>query len=893
MGRTISDATLIQLFFLVLATLALAVPHPPPYAGPQSHDIQRRDSSNYWFANIQHTGSVPYGDPNYKIWRNVKDFGAIGDGTTDDTVAINKAMTEGNRCGANCDSQTTTPAILYFPPGTCRISSPIIMYYYTQIIGDATNSPVIKGLPSFQGLALIDTDPYIPGGNGAQWYANQNNFFRQIRNIVIDLTDMPESDGYGGNMNGIHWQVAQASSMQNVVFNMRPASPTNKQRGIMAENGSGMFFSDLIFNGGGVGAFIGGQQYTTRNLTFRGCNTAIQMIWNWLWTFKSVTIINCEIGLDISALDQTGVNQTVGSAILMDSTVSTSKAGILTSYNATSSPKTGGTLLIHNVDFTNSANAVMAANGNVILKGGAKIAQWGQGNAYMPPAGTKPQKRYAQPPPAPDTYPTSSSTPSGTWSSWPTPGRTVGTGQVGRSTVTVTTTLPCSSSTSASTATVSPLPSGNNSTTTSSRVTAASKCSMSQTLATPTQIVQRLMNGPAMSSSLLAADGSVFQRGKPQYLDVPLSQFVSIMKFGVKGDGVTDDTEAFQKALDGVTPDQILYVDHGAYVITRTIVVPKNIRITGEFWPMIMISGEFFGDSNNPKPAIVVGNPGDTGNVEITDLMFETRGPAPGAIMMEWNVQAQSQGSSGMWDSHFRVGGTAGTELQAKNCIRQQAGAPGSFNPQCAGAFLMLHIKQTASGYFENDWMWVADHDLDAKPYNQTNIFSGRGVLIESQGPVWMWGTSSEHSQLYNYQIANAKDVFMGSIQTETAYMQSAPNAMDGGFTPMAAYSDPDFSDCTDDSCKKTWGLRIVDSTDIFMFGGGLYSFFDKYLQECLKTESCQLNMVDIVCSTSVYLYGLVTKAATNQIVVDGKPAVLQKDNTNMFGSTVLLYEQQ
>ena len=36
------------------------------------------------------------------------------------------------------------------------------------------------------------------------WYTNQNNFFRQVRNFVIDLTGLPATTG-----TGIHWQVAQ------------------------------------------------------------------------------------------------------------------------------------------------------------------------------------------------------------------------------------------------------------------------------------------------------------------------------------------------------------------------------------------------------------------------------------------------------------------------------------------------------------------------------------------------------------------------------------------------------------------------------------------------------------------------------------------------------------
>ena len=40
--------------------------------------------------------------------------------------------------------------------------------------------------------------------------------------------------------------------------------------------------TDLTFNGGRFGAFFGSQQFTTRNLTFNNCKTAIYMNWNWV-----------------------------------------------------------------------------------------------------------------------------------------------------------------------------------------------------------------------------------------------------------------------------------------------------------------------------------------------------------------------------------------------------------------------------------------------------------------------------------------------------------------------------------------------------------------------------------------------------------------------------------
>lgn len=68
-----------------------------------------------------------------------------------------------------------------------------------------------------------------------------------------------------------------------------------------------------------------------------------------------------------------------------------------------------------------------------------------------------------------------------------------------------------------------------------------------------------------------------------------------------------------------------------------------------------------------------------------------------------------------------------------------------------------------------NNWGWVADHEMDLTDHNQIDVYNGRGFLCESQGPMWIYGSSFEHSQLYNYNFANAKEIYMGVIQSETA----------------------------------------------------------------------------------------------------------------------------
>lgn len=172
-----------------------------------------------------------------------------------------------------------------------------------------------------------------------------------------------------------------------------------------------------------------------------------------------------------------------------------------------------------------------------------------------------------------------------------------------------------------------------------------------------------------------------------------------------------------------------------------------------------MGSGPAFRDQTKPSPVFQVGQPGEIGCVEMSDLIFLTQGPQPGAILIEWNLAEpfSSQTKSGMWDVHFRIGGAAGTKLQSDNCARTP-NVTTAADPKCEAAFLLLHITKSArSVYIEHSWYWSADHDLDRKNHGQINIYNRRGVLVESQGPVWLYGTSSEHHQLYNYQLRKRK----------------------------------------------------------------------------------------------------------------------------------------
>jgi hypothetical protein len=748
---------------------------------------QAPGSSTYWVSDIARNGTVAFGTSGYQIFRNVMDFGAKGDGSTDDTAAINSAISSGSRCGQGCDSSTITPAIVFFPAGTYVVSTPLIQYYYTQFIGDALNPPTLKAAAGFTGMAVIDSDPYDDEGNN--WYTNQNNFFRQVRNFVIDLTAMPQTQGAG-----IHWQVAQATSLQNIVFNMAPKSATNKQQGIFMDNGSGGFMTDLVFNGGNMGAFLGNQQFTTRNMTFNGCNTAIYMNWNWLWAFKSLSINNCGVGIDM-ANDPS--NQTVGSVLVQDSKFTGTPVGINSSFSSDSIPTTGGSLILDNVDFTGSTTAVQEYTGSSILAGGSVVDSWVQGRTYAGSTGSR---------------------------------------------------------------------------------------------------TQGAVTAPSKPASLLNGN-NIFERSKPQYEQYPVTSFVSVKSQGAAGDGVTDDTNAIQNAMNNLQSGEILYFDHGAYVVTKTINVPNNIMMTGEIWPLIMASGSFFSDMTNPQPVFSIGSAGDTGAVEMSDMIFETKGPAPGAILIQWNSAASSPGSNGMWDVHARVGGSAGTELQSNTCSKDP-NVTHAANPACEGSYMMFHASNTSSVYVENCWFWTSDHELDLADHNQVDVYNGRGVLIESQGPVWLYGTASEHSVLYNYQLNGANDIYMSLIQSETPYYQENP-AAPAPFTVQG--SDPQFNGAANTGVNMAWGLRVLSSQNVLIYGTGLYSFFDNYDQTCVPENNCQQNMIDIEGSTNnLNIFGMTTKAAVNMISTSGYTvgsgkavdtlSVENDDNQNVFGATVAMW---
>ncbi|CEI40849.1 Glucan 1,3-beta-glucosidase [Fusarium venenatum] len=311
--------------------------------------------SKYWLEEIEHRGTAPYyPDSQYRVFRNVKDFGAVGDGLTDDTNAINAAISAGTRCIPGiCRGSTISPAIIYIPSGTYLISDSIINLYYTQIIGDPTNRPVIKASGSFsnKSFGLIDSNPYLSSGSLS--YNSTNVFYRQIRNLALDTTALPPEFP----AIGIHWPSSQATSITNCEFRLSTV-PGNRHTGLFIEEGSGGLLNDLYFHGGGNATVLGNQQFTARNLWFVGADVAIWMPWDWGWTFKSVVFKNCRVGIKMDP-----ASYSVGSITMLDSSFENIDIAISTTRNRSQAISGAASLAFENVKFQNVKSVLLDPKG--------------------------------------------------------------------------------------------------------------------------------------------------------------------------------------------------------------------------------------------------------------------------------------------------------------------------------------------------------------------------------------------------------------------------------------------------------------------------------------------------------------------------------------------------
>ncbi|KAH8671305.1 pectate lyase superfamily protein-domain-containing protein [Xylariales sp. PMI_506] len=412
----------------------------------------------------------------------------------------------------------------------------------------------------------------------------------------------------------------------------------------------------------------------------------------------------------------------------------------------------------------------------------------------------------------------------------------------------------------------------------------------------------------ARPSALLSGD-KYFTMDAPQYEKYDIDQFVSLRgdaEYPVYGDNLHNDGPSINAILQKNAGCKIIFVPQGIYITEETIYVPPGTRMVGETLSIFSGNGSAFLRAEDPQPVVKVGNAGEEGVAQISDLLIEVADVLPGAVLMQINMAGKNAGDVAVWNTVLRVGGSRNSRV-TYDCTSTDTAT-------CKAAFALLHVGSSASLYAENVWGWVADHSLDDDVAQ--NIAVGRGALIESVKPTWLVGSSFEHSTLYQYSLNGASNVYIGMQQTESPYWQGGdqPEYAPAPWTPNSTYGDPTFANCAsqvgangnvtsaDGQCHRAWAHYATNSSGVVAHGAALWVFFDAMNDNqwgdpgCAASGGvCQLNAVYLGASSSTFMYSLSSKSTANLVYDNdgGGGAVsvaTQSDNAGGWGAVVAAY---
>ena len=246
-------------------------------------------------------------------FRSVRDFGALGDGRTDDTAAIQAAID--HERGTRHEKK---PAVVYLPAGTYRISDTLILWKWTHLVGNPHDKPTIAltrkapgfGDPAAKKPAIATTNGWSVDPRTRNWAANSsqlggsanNTFYTQIHHVGVRI-----ERGNPGAV-GILWRVAQATSLRDVAIDAGDGAigldvgggtdyaafdhpPSQPGGGVIA---------DVAIVGGATGLRCWGSQWLFRSLRIRGqreVGVHVRDCWN--FDFIDLEVADVPLGMRV------------------------------------------------------------------------------------------------------------------------------------------------------------------------------------------------------------------------------------------------------------------------------------------------------------------------------------------------------------------------------------------------------------------------------------------------------------------------------------------------------------------------------------------------------------------------------------------------------------------
>ena len=161
------------------------------------------------------------------------------------------------------------------------------------------------------------------------------------------------------------------------------------------------------------------------------------------------------------------------------------------------------------------------------------------------------------------------------------------------------------------------------------------------------QGVAYLGGAKSSASHGLVAASRMRRESRPRPTFESAAEPANVLRFGAKGDGIHDDTEAFKQAI---AASEVVFVPWGLFRVTDTLLLRSNTKIVGEGLSHIWLGNNSagFDDPTHPKPLILA--PDDpAAEVWLADLRIYCGSGNSGAVSVHWMAGS----ASGIWDVHM------------------------------------------------------------------------------------------------------------------------------------------------------------------------------------------------------------------------------------------------
>ena len=229
----------------------------------------------------------------------------------------------------------------------------------------------------------------------------------------------------------------------------------------------------------------------------------------------------------------------------------------------------------------------------------------------------------------------------------------------------------------------------------------------------------------------------------------PCDTWVNIRSLGARGDGSTDDTEAFRKAIAG---HRAIYVPSGKYILSDTIALKADTMLIGLHPSATQLvlrdSTAAFQGIGAPK-AMVESSKG--GSNILIGIGLYTNGINPRAAGAKWMAGAGSM----MNDVRFLGGhGTTKIEGGRDNPYNNTHTADPDINRRWDSQYPSLWVTDGGGGTFFDIWT--------------PSTFAQAGMLVSdtsTEGRVYQM--SSEHHVRHEVQLRNVSNWRIYALQTE------------------------------------------------------------------------------------------------------------------------------